>query len=90
MWKSIRLLTWLSLCNYLGFNEARFSKDSRKKSRLLTVAVAVLLLGGMLVFYAGMLTVAFVEMKMVHVIPTYLCAMISLLSFMFTLLTVQN
>ena len=84
MWKSVRLLTWLALCNFFGFNEARFSKDRKKKSRLLTVAFAMLILGGMMVFYAGAQTYAFIYMGLADVIPTYLCVMISLLTFMFS------
>ena len=84
MWKSVRLLTWLSFCNLFGINEARFSKDSKKKSRLITVAVAMVILLGMLVFYAGALTLAFIEMGLADVIPTYLGVMIALLSFVFT------
>ena len=84
MWKSVRLLTWLSLCNLFGFNEARFSKDPKKKNRLLTVAFAMLILGGMMVFYAGALTFAFIDMGLSEMIPMYLCVMISLLTFMFS------
>ena len=84
MWKSIRLLTWLSFCNLFGINEARFSKDSKKKSRLMTVAVAMLILFGMLVVYAGALTSAFIEMNLAELIPTYLGVVIALITFMFT------
>ena len=84
MWKSIRLLTWLSFCNLFGVNEARFSKDSKKKSRLVTVAVAMLILFGMLIVYAGALTSAFIEMNLADLIPTYLCVMIALVTFVFT------
>lgn len=84
MWKSIRLLTWLSLCNLFGVNEARFSKDPKKKSRLITVAVAMLILFGMLIVYAGVLTTAFIEMNLTDLIPTYLCVVIALITFMFT------
>ena len=84
MWKSIRLLTWLSFCNLFGINEARFSKDSKKKSRLITVAIAMLILFGMLVVYAGALTSAFIEMNLTELIPTYLGVVIALITFMFT------
>ncbi len=84
MWKSIRLLTWLSFCNWFGINEARFSKDPKKKNRLITVAVAMLILFGMLVVYAGALTLAFIEMNLTDLIPTYLGVVIALITFMFT------
>ena len=84
MWKSIRLLTWLSFCNLFGINEARFSRDSKKKSRLVTVAVAMAILLGMLVLYAGSLTVIFIEMDLTDLIPTYLGVVIALITFMFT------
>ena len=84
MWKSVRLLTWLSLCNLFGINEARFSKDPKKKSRLITVAVAMVILFGMMAVYAGALAVAFIELNLTDLIPTYLGTVIALLAFMFT------
>ena len=84
MWKSIRLLTWLSFCNWFGINEARFSKDPKKKNRLITVAVAMLILFGMLVVYAGALSLAFIEMNLTDLIPTYLGVVIAVITFMFT------
>lgn len=85
MWRSIRLLTWLSLCNYLGFNEARYSKDPAKKRRLITSAVAILILGAMMALYAGILTLAFIEMNFTEMIPMYLGTVIGLLAFVFTI-----
>jgi ABC-2 type transport system permease protein len=84
MWKSIRLLTWFSFCNLFGINEARFSKDPKKKNRLVTVIVAMTILLGMLVLYAGALTFAFIEMEFTDLIPTYLGVVIALITFMFT------
>ena len=84
MWKSVRLLTWLSLCNLFGFNEARYGKDKKKKSRLLTVAVAYVILGAMLVFYVGFLTYGFIMLGFEQMIPLYLCVVISLVTFIFT------
>ena len=84
MWKSIRLLTWLSFCNLFGINEARFSKDPKKKNRLVTVAVAMLILFAMLILYVGLLTIAFIEMNLTALIPTYLGVAIALVTFMFT------
>jgi len=84
MWKSVRLLTWLSLCNLFGFNEARYGKDKKKRSRLLTVAVAYVILGAMLVFYVGILTYGFIMLGFEQMIPLYLCVIISLMTFMFT------
>ena len=84
MWKSVRLLTWLSLCNLFGFNEARYGKDQKKRSRLIALGVAYLILGGMLVFYVGILTYGFILFGMEKIIPLYLCVIISLMTFMFT------
>ena len=84
MWKSVRLLTWLSLCNLFGFNEARYGKDKKKRSRLLTVAIAYVILGVMLVFYVGLLTYGFIMLGFEQMIPLYLCVVISLLTFVFT------
>lgn len=84
MWRSIRLLTWLSFCNLFGINEARFSKDPKKKSRLITVAVAMLILLGLLIAYVGLLTFSFISMNLTDLIPTYLGVAIALITFMFT------
>ncbi|MBQ2989247.1 MAG: hypothetical protein IJD59_09100 [Clostridia bacterium] len=84
MWKSVRLLTWLSFCNLFGINEARFSKDPKKKSRLITVAVAMLILFAMMAFYAGALAFAFITLNLTDLIPTYLGVVITLLAFIFT------
>ena len=72
MWRSVRLLTWLSLCNLFGFNEARYGKDQKKRNRLLTVGVAYLILGAMLVFYVGILTYGFIMLGFEKIIPMYL------------------
>ncbi len=84
MWKSVRLLIWLSLCNLFGFNEARYGKDKKKRSRLLTVGIAYLILGAMLVFYVGILTYGFIMLGFEKIIPLYLCVVIALITFMFT------
>ena len=84
MWKSVRLLTWLSLCNLFGLNEARYGKDKKKRSRLITVAVAYVILGVMLIVYVGLLTYGFVMLGFEQMIPLYLCVVISLLTFIFT------
>ncbi|MBQ8496301.1 MAG: hypothetical protein IJ489_02465 [Clostridia bacterium] len=84
MMRSVKLLTWLSLSNFLGFNEARYSKDKRKKNQILIVGIAYLVLAVMLVFYAGLITYALILMNMEEIIPAYLAVVISLLSFMFT------
>ena len=84
MWKSVRLLTWLSLCNLFGFNEARYGKDQKKRSRLLTLGVAYLILGGMLIFYVGALTYGFIMLGFETIIPLYLCVVIAMITFIFT------
>lgn len=84
MWKSIRLLTWLSLCNLFGFNEARYGKDQKKRNRLLTVGIAYLILGAMLIFYVGVLTYSFITIGFEEIIPLYLCVVIALITFIFT------
>lgn len=84
MMRSVKLLTWLSFSNFLGINEARYSKDPKKKNRLWTVLIAYLILGAMLVFYTGLLTYSLILFEMTAIIPAYLAVVISLLAFMFT------
>ena len=51
MGRQIRLLTEISLRNLFGFNEFRFTKDKKKKSRYLLMGVLWFMLLFMLVSY---------------------------------------
>lgn len=84
MMKAVKQLTWLNFVNFLGINEARYAKDGKKKRQLLILGVAYLLLGSMLVFYAGMMTYGLILFGMREIIPVYLVTVISLLGFLFS------
>ncbi len=84
MIRSVKLLTFLQLRNLFGMNEAIYSKNKKKKNRLLLMGFAILLLGAMMCFYIGALTYGFIMFGMAEIIPMYLAAVISLISFVFT------
>lgn len=58
MWKQIRLLCGIQLCNVLGVNEARHSRDPRRRRRLWLMLFTYLFLGLVLLCYAGGLSYA--------------------------------
>ncbi len=84
MMKAIKQLTWLNFVNFLGINEARYSKDIKKKNQLIILGIVYLLLGGMLVFYAGMVAYGLILFGATEIIPVYLATVISLLGFIFS------
>lgn len=86
MGRQIRLLTRISLCNLLGINEYRYTKDSRKKVRYRWMAVlwGVLLL--MMAGYAGGLSYVLIYMGMGFYVPAVLTMCVSMVVFIFTML----
>ena len=53
MLAQIRIMARLELCNLLGINILRFTKDKRKKKRAVMLSVLWILLIIMLLFYVG-------------------------------------
>ena len=84
MIKAVKHLTWLNFINFLGINEARYSKDGKKKRQLIILGIAYLLLGGMLVVYSGLIAYSLVLFGVQEIIPVYLATVISLLGFLFS------
>ena len=64
MLKQIRYLSRIQLCNLLGLNEIRHTKDKSKRARYLALALAWVVLGGMLCAYVVMLSFGLAEMGM--------------------------
>ncbi len=72
MFKDIYVLTKLQVCNIFGLNEARFSRDKKKRKTVFVTLAAYLVLAGILIFYAAGLSVAFATLGLVSVVPLYL------------------
>lgn len=90
MWKQIKCLSGISLCNTLGLNEARFGRDSKKRQRVILLGCTFLFLGLMLLFYTGLLSYAYVRIGLLHMIPAYLLAVTSLIILFFSLFKAGN
>ncbi len=84
MIRQIRLLTKLSLCNLLGLNELRFTKDTGKKTRYWLFALLWLLLIILLVGYVCSLSYGLAAMGMSNLVPAALAMSVSLICFFFT------
>lgn len=84
MLKQIRYLSRIQLCNLLGLNEIRHTKDKSRRARYLGLALAWLVLGGMMCAYIVMLSLGLTEMGMGEIVPVYLSAVCSLAILIFT------
>lgn len=86
MWKQIRLLIGSQSRNLLGINQIRFSKDRKKKNRLLMMAVVYVLLGIMLAFYSGLISFGLISIGLSDVVLAYALAVVSLVILFFTII----
>lgn len=84
MLRHIRKLTALQLCNLFGFNEIRYTKDTKKKQNFTLLALCWILLIGVLVFYVAMLSIGLCILGMEEIIPTYLYAITSIIILFFS------
>lgn len=84
MLRQIQKLTALQLCNLFGINEIRYTKDKKKKQNSFLLALAWILLIGMLIFYIAMLSTGLCILGMPDIIPTYLYMITSLVILFFS------
>ncbi|MGN0712505.1 MAG: hypothetical protein ACI4LJ_01895 [Anaerovoracaceae bacterium] len=84
MLKQIRYLSRIQLCNLLGLNEIRHTKVKSRRMRYLGLALAWLVVGGMMCAYIVMLSLGLTEMGMGEIVPVYLSAVCSLAILIFT------
>ena len=56
MLKQIQKLTALQLCNLFGINEARYTKDKKKKDNFILLTLAWILVGAMILAYIALLS----------------------------------
>lgn len=85
MWKQIKRLAGITLCNTFGWNEARFGKDTKKKQRIVLLGCSYAFICFMLVLYTGMISYAYVKLGMTSIIPIYLFASTSLIILFFSM-----
>lgn len=86
MVRQVRLLAKLSLCNLLGFNEFRFTKDAGKKKRYRLMGVVWCVLIVMMMGYVGSLSCGLVYMGMGYYVPAALSMCVAVMVFIFTML----
>lgn len=84
MLKQIRQLTGILLCDMFGINQVRFGKDAKKKNRLMLLMITFLLLGIMLIFYAGVFAYGLIAAGMEKIIPAYALTVVSLMILFFS------
>jgi len=86
MIKQIKLLAGLSLCNLLGMNEFRFTRDTKKKTRYRLMEVLWCLLAVMMMGYVGAMSYGLIYMRMAYYVPAVLALCVAILVFVFTML----
>ena len=69
MLRQIKLLTWLKLVNCFGFNEARFSRDRKKKLKLSGMLLLYLVLALVLMAYIGLMCYGVVKLWAGSAVP---------------------
>lgn len=85
MWKQTKLLTGVELRGAFGLNEARYSKDSKKKRRAVFLLISFIFVALMILFYVTTMTAGLAMIGMAHVVPAFLCTIISLIILFFTI-----
>ena len=69
MLKQIQLLSTVQLRNLFGINEIRYTKDKKKKSRFIAMAVLWIMLAAMLLFYTMALSMGLILMGIADIVP---------------------
>jgi ABC-2 type transport system permease protein len=85
----VRQIKWLlrvSLCNLLGWNEFRYTKDEKKKNRYRLMGALWCLVIMMLMGYVGMTTYGLIYMEMGDYVPAVLGVLVAGVVFVFTML----
>ena len=86
MMRQIKLLTWLKLVNTFGFNEARFSREKKRKARLIGMLALYLVLALMLMGYIGLMCYGVVRFHAGSTAPLCLAVISGLVVLVFTVL----
>lgn len=86
MWKQIRILTKLELCNLYGLNVLRFSKNKKAKHKSMGLLVLWIVLIAMLTSYMGGLSYGLIRLGLGETVPAYLITVSGLFIFFFGML----
>lgn len=84
MLETLRLLK-IQLLNFFNFNEARYSRDPKKKNRLTMLMVVMTFVGAMVIFYVGIMAYSLCFMGMGRIVPAFVLAMTSVVILFFTI-----
>lgn len=90
MWKQIKRLTKLQLCNIWGLNQIRYGKDKKKRNRFLLQAIIMGVLSLGIAVYAGGITYAYILLGAGAIVFPFLVVAISLLILVFTIYKVSS
>lgn len=85
MWKQIKLLTRMELCNLYGFNVLRHTKDSKAKKKSIAMAAVYGMVLLMVVGYVCGLCYGLVKLGAGDIIPAYLIAIASVIMLMLSI-----
>ena len=81
MINEIKLLTKVQMCNFFGINEARYSKDSKKRNKIYTAAICLLIFGVFICAQVGGTTYLLVSFGLSEVVPSMVGTIITSLTF---------
>ncbi|MCI8530234.1 MAG: hypothetical protein HFH82_13950 [Lachnospiraceae bacterium] len=86
MGKQIKLLTRIALCNLMGFNEFRYTKDRKKKFRYYMMGCLCFFLIIILMGYVSGISYGLIYMGLGAHVPAILSMCVALFVFIFTML----
>lgn len=85
MLRQIRLLLHIQMANTLGFNEMRFSKDTKRGWRQLGMLLVYIMVGVFIGGYSGLLTYGCVLIGAGHALVSYLVTIFAAVTLFFTI-----
>lgn len=85
MWKQIKLLTKINICNIGSLNQIRYGHNPKEKKRSCLLASILVLLGIMCIVYSAGLSYGFIILGMGDMIPPYVMTLLSLIILFFTI-----
>ncbi len=77
--REMKLLSLLELRGLYGWNRFRCTKDKKEKRRYMTLLFAWMLVGGMAIFYTGMMSYGLIMMGLSELVPSYLVMLAGLI-----------
>lgn len=90
MFRQIRKLVGVTLCNTWGINVARYSNDKKKKRNVIMMALLFLLLACIGITYVALLAHGFIAIGLADIIPSYILMLTSLVILVFSILKAGN